>query len=207
MSDNLPAVKEDQFHYFTDEKGNLHKEDILTGEIVSSAPQFEKGLVKGNRMSPEFIKGNGGTGWQYSPLYRDLICQRISEGKTITEISKLPGFPSTSIIAKWRATHDDLNEHLVAAKAMRAELHHDKIAAALEGMRDLGKDEVPAEKLYIDTNKWLAEKNDPATYGNKIQHSGDSKQPLTMVISTGVPSSEPEPDNVIDLDKGDYRET
>jgi len=191
MSDLIPGKDEDSedkpdryFHYMDDD-GRLHVVDLLTGDIVKSAPEFEKGLVPGQRMSPQFIKGNSQF-YQYNKIYCDLICQMISEGKTLTDIGKMPGFPSTSIIAQWRTRHEELENGIRAARRARAEGYADKIAESLEETRELNKDDIPAEKLYFDKLKYLAEKNDPQTYGTKNAGEHTPTQ-VNMVINTGVP--------------------
>ena len=52
-----------------------------------------------------------------------------------------------------------------------------------EGVRD--KDDVPAAKLLVDTYKWAAEVNDPATYGKKVAHSGEVNGNVTLQVITG----------------------
>jgi len=196
MSDNLPGkVKEDKddryFHYMDDD-GKLHVVDLITGNVVKSAPDFEKGLVPGKPMSPQFIKGSSQF-YRYTPVYKDLIAQRIAEGMTMTDISKMAGMPSTSIIAKWRIEHPDLNDAILAARKARAEVYADKIAESVDETRELKKDDIPAEKLYFEKLKYLAEKNDPHTYA--ARPSGEQAGPaqVNMVINTGVPLEEEQP--------------
>lgn len=203
---NLPAEKKDRYYYYTDDDGYLVKLDITTGKIVATSGDIGSAFKKGVPMNPRWVKGGLATSWVYNDMYRDLICQRIAEGKTLTNICKEAGFPSISTVARWRSENPDFNDAIAAARKMRAEVHHDKIAEALDGIRDLNKEDIPAEKLYIDTNKWLAEKNDPETYGNKVMHEGDGSAPIQMVINTGVPDSDNDKDT-IELNKESYSES
>jgi len=189
MSDLVPGDdkkdKDDRYFHYMDDKGELHLVDMVTGDIVKSAPRFEDGLVPGKQFAPQFVKGNT-TFWNYSAVYRDLICQRVAEGMSLTKIAKQPGFPSTSIMAKWRQANPDFEDMYQAARQARAEAYADQIADSLDDMDDMKKDEVPAQKLKYDKLKWLAEKNDPKTYGTKDK-GGEGNAPITMVINTGVP--------------------
>lgn len=203
MSALIPSDDtEDRYYYHTDENGNLHKIDSKTGNVISSSPRFEDGLIPGKQMDPSFIKGNSRY-WHYNEIYRDLIANHIAAGKTITEICKLPGFPSSSILARWRAQHEDFNEAILAARKMRAEHYADKIAESLEETKELDKEQVPAEKLYYDKLKWLAEKNNPAEYGSKVVHAGDSDNPLQLIVDTGIDRKKEEPVTI----EGEYYES
>jgi len=183
--------KPDRYYRYMDDKNRIHVVDILTGDIVRTAPDFEAGLVPGQNMSPVYIKGSSKF-WHYNETYRDIICQKVSEGMSLSRISKLPGFPSTSIIAKWRIENQEFEEAYRAACRARAESYADRIADSLDETRELTKDEIPAEKLYTDKLKWLAEKNDPSRYGSK-KTEGEGPASVSMVIQTGVPLEEEQP--------------
>ena len=99
---NLPTTLEaskDRFYFYLDKKdGRIHKIDKLTGKTVEiSDPKGTQGSKYD--INPEFIKSSASI-YPYSPVYKDLIAQKIAEGMTFTEISKLQGFPSTSIMSR-----------------------------------------------------------------------------------------------------------
>lgn len=186
--DNLPSTFDgsgDRFyHYLNKEDGRIHKIDKLTGMTVEiSAP---KGTSSSRYdINPTFVK-NSSSIYPYSPVYRDLVSQKIAEGLTFTEISRIPGYPSTSIMSRWRAQHEDFDLAIKAARKARAEHYADKIANSVDETREMNRDEIAAEKLYFDKLKWLAEKNNPDEYGSKITHAGDADRPLTLVVETGI---------------------
>lgn len=195
MEDN-----EKHYHHFMDKDGNLLRTNLLTGEVVQTSPRFEDGLIPGKQMDPHFIKGNSRY-WHYSAVYKDLIANHIAEGKTLSAISKLPGMPSTSIIAQWRAKHPELEDAIRAARKQQADFYADKIADQVDETRELSKDEIPAEKLYYEKLKWLAEKADPDQYGNRTKISGDADAPLTLVVDTGIRRDKPkEIDNIVEAE-------
>lgn len=185
--------REDRYHHFLDEQGNLMKTDILTGEVVSTAHNYAEGMEPGKQLEPSFaleLKDKRKF-WSYNDTYRDLICNLLATGKTFTDISKMRGFPGVSVIAQWRAAHSDFEDAIRAARRMGADYYADKIADSLEEGRVLNKDEIPAEKLYYDKLKWLAEKADPDQYGNRTKISGDKNAPLTLIVDTGIQRTGP----------------
>lgn len=193
--------KEDRYFHHMDEKGNLHLVDLHSGKIVKSAPRFEDSLVKGQHLNPVFISGNSSF-WKYSDIYKDLITTRICEGHTLSSICKQPGMPSMPIMAKWRLQNDDFDLAIRGAYKARAEIRADQIAESIKEDAELPKDDIPMAKLIYEKRKWLAEKDDPDKYGNKVKHSGDSENPMIIQVSTGIdrtPLPLPEPDDVIDI--------
>ena len=70
------------------------------------------------------------------------------------------------------------------AKRMRAEMFHDKIVSSLDDVLD--KEEVAAESLKWNKLKHLASVNDPETFGTRQKLVGDAKQPLQIIVDTGI---------------------
>ena len=181
-------VPEDTY-YYTDATGRVHLASVLTGEVIKSTPDEAAGYIEGNRLSPQFEKGNGVT-WHYSKLYHDLVAEKIIEGLSLTQISRLEGFPNLTILTKWRAQYPAFNEAITLARKAKAQKYEDMIEDSLEATRKLKKDEIPAEKLWLDKAKWLAEKHDPQTYGTKRESTTEGSAPVHMTINTGVPLDE-----------------
>lgn len=166
----------------TDAEGRIQEVDMLTGNIIRRAQSVED-LLEGKQLEP--TAGNKRI-WKYSRAFGDIICQKIAEGNTLSEICNMQGFPALSTLARWRAENDDFEEALKVARRMRAEKYHDEIANDVVDDNGAEKDEIPARKLKMDRLKWLASVNDPETYGNKTKISGDSSAPLQIVVSTGI---------------------
>lgn len=182
---------DENFHYMDDD-GSVHVINILSGDIVRSAPRFEDGKVPGKQYHPQFIK-HSASFWNYNPVYRDLIIQLVAQGHSFTSIAKRPEMPSTAIIAKWRNDNPEFEAGIIAAKKARAEGFVDQIIDSLEETKELKKDEVAANKLWLDKLKWLAEKSDPKGYGTKSTTDQTSAQPVQMIINTGVPLNDDSP--------------
>jgi len=178
--------KTDENYHYMDENGDIHVVNVISGEIVRSAPRFEDGKIPGRDYHPVFTNQNSAF-WNYNQLYHDLIVQLVAKGHSFTSIAKRPEMPCTTIIAKWRRENPDFEEAIKAAKQARAEGFVDQIIDSLEETKDLAKDEVPAEKLWMDKLKWLAEKSDPKGYGTKSGPNDAATGPVQMIINTGVP--------------------
>lgn len=112
-----------------------------------------------------------------------VICQKIREGATLKQIGDDPDLPSLTVLHYWRRTNASFDEEIKLARKERAEYYHDKVLEIAEEVID--RDEVSVAKFKADQYKWAAEKGDPSSYGNKIEHSGSNTAP-SIVIVTGI---------------------
>jgi hypothetical protein len=112
-----------------------------------------------------------------------LICQRVREGATLKQLGDDPTLPSLTVIHYWRRTNATFDEEIKLARKDRAEYYADKVIEIAEEVVD--KDDVPVAKFKADQYKWAAEKGDPGSYGNKIEHTG-SNTATTLVVMTGI---------------------
>jgi len=112
-----------------------------------------------------------------------LVCQKIREGATLKQIGDDPSLPSLTVIHYWRRSNLSFNEEIKLARKERAEFYHDKVLEITEQTVD--RDEVTVAKFKADQYRWAAEKGDPSSYGNKVEHSGSNTAP-SIVIVTGI---------------------
>lgn len=112
-----------------------------------------------------------------------LICQKIREGATLKQIDADPDLPSLTVIHYWRRTNISFNEEIKLARKERAEYYHDKVLEIADETVD--RDDVSVAKFRADQYKWAAEKGDPSSYGNKVEHTGSNTAP-SIVIVTGI---------------------
>lgn len=112
-----------------------------------------------------------------------LICQKVREGATLKEIGDDSTLPSLTVIHYWRRTNATFDEEIKLARKDRAEYYADKVIEIAEQVVD--KDDVPVAKFKADQYKWAAEKGDPSSYGNKIEHTGSNTAPALIVV-TGI---------------------
>jgi len=113
-----------------------------------------------------------------------LICQSIREGKTLKAIGEDTNFPSLQVVHYWRRTNATFDAEIKLARKERAEYYHDKVLDITDSVMD--KDEVAVARFKTEQYKWAAEKGDPSSFGNKIEHTGNNTAPAFIVI-TGVP--------------------
>lgn len=125
----------------------------------------------------------------FDPLVGDLICHKIMEGKTLTEISRQEGMPSLTVIGLWRRNNSAFADAVKFAREMAAEIFHDRIHdIANEAAAGVHKDEVPSLKLATENYKWLAEKSNPERFAKK-QEEGNTNTAITINLRTGVHES------------------
>lgn len=185
-----------------DETGLIEVIDIVTGRVlaVQRTPEdlFEtkKNLVQifidgkevwyEEGINPDTLRPNK---LQFSWTLADVICQLIQEGKTFKDICSRPGFPSYSLLCRWRREFPEFAQNLKQARVDRAEY---MVAEALEIVECSGSssDELNHSKARSEMRKWLASKDSPTHYGNKVEVSGDN--PVTFILETGIRRSDDE---------------
>jgi hypothetical protein len=112
-----------------------------------------------------------------------LVCQKMREGATLKDIDKDPDLPSLPVIHYWRRTNASFDEEIKLARKDRAEYYHDEVINIANNTLD--KDEVAVAKFKTDQYKWAAEKGDPSSYGNKVEHTGSNTAP-SIIVFTGI---------------------
>jgi hypothetical protein len=95
------------------------------------------------------------------------IIDRVANGKTMTSIIDDPDMPGATTILSWRKMFPEFDEMLKDARSLRAERYHDGVHQIAIDAPSLMKDQINGAKVSLDALKWLAEKNDPKTFGKK----------------------------------------
>ena len=96
------------------------------------------------------------------------IISRISEGETVTAISKSAHMPNKSTIFLWSAIHKEFSDQYVMAMKASGQYRADKIIEVIEDMRQ-GVVDHQVANVEINALKWLAAKHYPKQYGDKTQ--------------------------------------
>ena len=136
--------------------------------------------------------------WKYSLPFAEIICQKIREGNSYTKITKMQGFPSASVLVRWRVQHPEFQTMLEEARKDRAEFHHDEILDIAEEAHKVEDPRmIQAYKLQVDALKWSAERNNPERYGNQVKISGDKDNPITFFIDTGIRKDKPDYEGLV----------
>lgn len=126
---------------------------------------------------------NGKTNYPFNDLTAEMICQEVANGKTLTAISKTPGFPPFHTIRYWIGKFPHFKKAIAEARAARAEYYHDKIHDLAE---DVDEDTAKSARVKLEAYKHLSAVNDPDTYGQRIKHTGDPSAPIGFIVDTGI---------------------
>lgn len=117
----------------------------------------------------------------FSNVMADVICQKVVEGHSLTQICGKDGIPPYPTVIRWQQQHPEFKEALQYARQDRSETFHDKAINQAEKSIDSG-----ADKLRVDTYKWAASVGNPETYGSKTKVIGDKNAPLQLIVDTGI---------------------
>lgn len=127
-------------------------------------------------------------GSEYNPLVLDLLCQRIVEGKGVTEVCKESGMPSYNTLCKWRRQYPEVGVAIENAKRERAEILRDKIMVKAErtyASKEGTRDEVPALAVLVDATKWTTAV-DNEKYNPKAKIEANIAMPTVIQVVTGI---------------------
>jgi len=100
------------------------------------------------------------------------ICQKLMEGKPLTQICKEKDCPSLSTIYKWISQDKQFANQIIQARRVGCQTYLDKMIEELEHA-DNKNIMVIREKLHH--YRWLSSKLMPALYGDKQEIIQDTK--------------------------------
>ena len=100
------------------------------------------------------------------------ICQKLMEGKPLTQICQEKDLPSLTTIYKWINSNPSFAKQITNARRVGTQYYLDKMIEELETMsaKDVG---IVREKLHH--YRWLASKLLPSLYGDKQEVIQDTK--------------------------------
>lgn len=170
--------------YINKETGKLEKMDTSSGEIFKPEQFYSHPTAKKYNLEDAY-----------------KVCAMLRSGLPLVAIANKDGLPSAETLYSWKKHHPDFALAMKEAREYSAEAYAYKALQVSEGLKKMqedtegnlievtlpyNKDEVAGAKLQVDTFKWMAEKMDPETYGNRTKISGDADQPLTIIVDTGI---------------------
>ena len=131
---------------------------------------------------------------KYTEKLAKEICDTIAESskglKTLCKEN--PHWPYKRTIATWRETKPGFGAKYTRAKLEQTQMLADEIIEISDADNmDVSINEETGEwvsdgqvvqrsKLRIETRKWIASKLMPKVYGDKVTHSGDADNPITI---------------------------
>lgn len=125
--------------------------------------------------------------YPFSRVTTSHICQMITAGHTLTDISDMEGFPPKATIFGWLREYPEFREEYEQARKDRALYFEEE---AIRIARDTKEWSNKADRLKTDVLRWGASVNDPGVYGTKVKHSGDPSSPISFVVNTGIVTEE-----------------
>ena len=191
---DLTSLLNDGRHFSERRGGLIHIVDSLSGKTVAAFPadgnlpavlyptNLDDGTIVYTPQGPPLVSG-GYKEITHNPVIVDLICQKITEGASLTEICKNPDMPSYNVLCAWRRKHPYIDEALQRAREDRAEVHRDKALREAENAES--RDPLGASALRVDTHKWAAG-IDNSKYNPKSKIEATINNPTQIIISTGI---------------------
>lgn len=111
------------------------------------------------------------------------ICARLAEGQSLKKICKSEEMPSLRTVMYWLRDNDDFNERYLIAKQESADAIADEMIDIADETNELihhGAEKksnaiAQAQRLKVDTRKWIISKIKPKKYGEKVDVTSDGK--------------------------------
>lgn len=125
------------------------------------------------------------------------ICRRLIEGESLRKICATEGMPSKATVCRWLAADTAFAVAYAIARDLQAETLADEIQdiadTPLIGVRTTTKgdgtvetvegDMIDHRRLQVDVRKWIASKQLPKKYGNRMEVEVDHKFDLASAVS------------------------
>jgi hypothetical protein len=116
----------------------------------------------------------------YSTVIADEVCALVAEGKSLRQITELPGMPSRRAVQYWLTRFPDFKEKYECAMMLCAEFWAHEIieisddsagdyVITEDGRRVVDHENINRSRLKVDSRKWLLSKLLPKRYGDRIQ--------------------------------------
>lgn len=126
--------------------------------------------------------------WPFSEQVAKAILRNVQEGKTLTQLSRMEGFPPLHIMYHWRRKYKEFREELERAREDSADTFNDKIIEFVEKVNS-DKD-VQVARLKTELLQWAAKQANKERYGQKKASEKQEQSNIQIFIETGVPEKE-----------------
>jgi hypothetical protein len=105
------------------------------------------------------------------------ICDETATGSKLEAICAADEMPCRQTVYRWFSRHPDFAEAYGRARRARALLRVDEIDDIVQKVVD-GDLDPNAARVAIDAHKWQAAKEDPRTFGEKVELTGKDGGPI-----------------------------
>lgn len=116
------------------------------------------------------------------------ICELLSDGKTLVEITAMERMPNRATVYRWTEKHEAFRDMYTRAREFQADSHADEVTHIADNAKDAA-----LARVQIDARKWAAAKGRPKRYGDKLDlnHSGKVKTVTKIeLVAPGYDDSE-----------------
>lgn len=149
---------------------------------LTQAVEEELAVRRGDPTTPHAPETGDGRGIAlFTPELQEDMLDRIQAGEYLIRICDNLKMPNVKAVNYYMDTHPEYKKRYDVACKMRAELMADSIVQDALDARDMDYLGIQAQRLIIDTKKWVIVKLLPK-YADKIVHAGDQDAPLVTKI-------------------------
>ena len=143
-------------------------------------------------------KGPGGRPTQYTPQLGDLICEGISNAKSLASIcNENDDLPTVRSVYTWLRSNEEFLHNYERSKEDQADYLAEEILEIADDSRNdfmdrldengevsaatkLNSENIQRSRLRVDARKWIASKFKTKRYGDKVQQEIDIKSMDTI---------------------------
>jgi len=125
----------------------------------------------------------------YTPATAELICARLADGETLSDVCRTPGMPSRQCVHQWRMRMPAFNDLYYRARLIGMEsMSDDTLTIADDDTLDMLPDGAPnptavnRARLQVHARHFLMGKLARHVYGDRIEveHSGHIEHTVTL---------------------------
>jgi len=141
---------------------------------------------------------------EYTPERAQAICELLAQGKSLRTVCKEEGMPEVKTVFKWMSDYPDFLQQYARAKQESADamaeeildISDETIGVIKSGAEKKSSAYAQAQRLRVDTRKWLMAKMKPKKYADTIDVTSAGEKlptPIMSVIPTHVPRNDSDP--------------
>lgn len=114
----------------------------------------------------------------------DAVCEQIAQGKSMRTVCAPDEMPAIATLFRWLREHESFREQYARATEERSEAFAEETIDIADDSLSLAQESddpkranalVQAQRVRIDTRKWLMAKMKPKKYGDKLDLTSDGK--------------------------------
>ena len=109
----------------------------------------------------------GGRPSEYTQEIANIICDRLSDGKSLKSICEMEDMPSKATVYNWLDNNKEFLDKYTRAKEDSSDALADDIQDIADKVLD-GTYNPNAARVAMDGKKWIAAKLKPKKYGDKL---------------------------------------